>query len=37
MNIGFIVGIARLLKGMNCCMFLTMQSIFILLITTYIH
>jgi len=37
MNIGFIVGIARLVKGMHCCMFLTMHSVFILLTATYVH
>jgi len=37
MTISFIVGIARLLKGVHFCMFLTMHSLFMLLTATYIH
>jgi hypothetical protein len=37
MHIGFIVGIARLLKGLDCFMFLTMHSVFILLTVTFTH
>jgi len=37
MNISFIVGIARLMKGVHFCMFLTMHSLFMLLTATYIH